>query len=606
MGRERSSEEEDNLQRSTKKFKDDHSMRGTYGRGPGKETEEGSFLGSYRDRLLWRKRLSRMRRRKAYVKVPWGQAIIVKTFGRNVGFLYLSSRLRSMWKPVGRMDIIDLECDFFLIKFDLKSDLDDVLKGGPWFVGQHFLAIRQWELEFNASKASCSSVAVWIRLPQLPIEFYDPSILKKIRSTIGLVLRIGSHSINGERGRFARLCIQINIDKPLIKCVKIGKMAQTVQYEGLNSLCFACGRIGHKKEGRPSLIRKPEPSPKRPGSNDQPSNSSSSGALSQEEELCNGEEHKKEQYGDWMVAKRKKRSTRGRACYPNDTLGATDRIGVTSMHSAPRDVNSDSGRDGKRKDEPVVGTGELKAVNSQPLWPKRNQASSKWNRSELASTKSGPQKPYQGKISLDCDGVFNSSRWANATWPINPPLDVNTPSEDKLPQLSLTSNSVLRVKFCDEDACKAFSENFSRQGIHSERQVILADFADTDLPDVIHSWEWESLCDASVTCPSMLIQEFYSNMHGIDRSISHFFTRVRGTRFTVTPQLVADVLWVPRVEFPNYPSCEHLRIVSKDELMIAFCERPSVWGDHQFRVIIILHHVSPLLSVSTFLFGVIV
>src|SRR6266702_4541224 len=101
------------------------------------------------------------------------------------------------------MDIIDLECDFFLIKFDLKSDLDDVLKGGPWFVGQHFLAIRQWEPEFNASKALCSSVAVWIRLPQLLIEFYDPSILKKIGSTIGPVLRIDSHTINGERGRFA-------------------------------------------------------------------------------------------------------------------------------------------------------------------------------------------------------------------------------------------------------------------------------------------------------------------------------------------------------------------------------------------------------------------
>ena len=47
------------------------------------------------------------------------------------------------------MDIIDLEHDFFLIKFDLKTDLDDVLKRGPWFVGQHFISIRQWELEFK-------------------------------------------------------------------------------------------------------------------------------------------------------------------------------------------------------------------------------------------------------------------------------------------------------------------------------------------------------------------------------------------------------------------------------------------------------------------------
>ena len=43
------------------------------------------------------------------------------------------------------------------------------------------------------------------------------------------------------------------------------------------------------------------------------------------------------------------------------------------------------------------------------------------------------------------------------------------------------------VRFRDNDAFEAFSENFSRQGIHLERQVVLLDFADTDLPSVIHS-----------------------------------------------------------------------------------------------------------------------
>ena len=83
----------------------------------------------------------------------------------------------------------------------------------------------------------------------------------------------------------------------------------------------------------------------------------------------------------------------------------------------------------------------------------------------------------------------------------------------------------LSLRFCDVDADKAFSENFSKRGVHSECQVILADFADTDLPIVIHSREWESLCDVSVTCLLVLIQEFYSNIHGIDRSVPLFFTR---------------------------------------------------------------------------------
>ena len=39
----------------------------------------------------------------------------------------------------------------------------------------------------------------------------------------------------------------------------------------------------------------------------------------------------------------------------------------------------------------------------------------------------------------------------------------------------------------DEKAKSDFSENFSWRDIHSERQIILLDFSDTDLPIVIYN-----------------------------------------------------------------------------------------------------------------------
>ena len=68
-------------------------------------------------------------------------------------------------------------------------------------------------------------------------------------------------------------------------------------------------------------------------------------------------------------------------------------------------------------------------------------------------------------------------------------------------------------------------------------------------------------------------------MHGFDFSVPRFLTSVRGTCIAVTSQIVADVLCVPRVEFPDYPGCKRLRTVSKDELKFTFCERPSDWGE---------------------------
>ena len=50
----------------------------------------------------------------------------------------------------------------------------------------------------------------------------------------------------------------------------------------------------------------------------------------------------------------------------------------------------------------------------------------------------------------------------------------------------------------------------------------------------------------------------------------------------VTLDIVSNVFRGPRVEHPDYPGYEHLRTMSKEDLISTFCERPSNWGDHQF------------------------
>ena len=140
------------------------------------------------------------------------------------------------------------------------------------------------------------------------------------------------------------------------------------------------------------------------------------------------------------------------------------------------------------------------------------------------------------------------------------PKHKSTPARNPLhfDASSSSYSAPLSLQFHDDDAHNAFSENFSRRSIHSKRQGILVDFTNTNLPTVIHNQGWESLCDIPVTCLLVLVQEFYSNMHGIDHSAPLFFTRVQGMGIPITLQLVADALRVPRVEFPDYPSCEHL------------------------------------------------
>ena len=165
----RSNEEADNLAHSTKKFKDSHQVEGDKG------DKTHAKIGSYRDKLVGcipgaferafgfdsnmqedvesdnedefaqdgNLRVCFSREEKTRMRAPWYQGLIIKPFGKKVGYPYLVSKIQSKWNPKGGMDCIDLGFDFFLIKFELREDVDYILKGGPWFIGQHFLAIRQ-------------------------------------------------------------------------------------------------------------------------------------------------------------------------------------------------------------------------------------------------------------------------------------------------------------------------------------------------------------------------------------------------------------------------------------------------------------------------------
>ena len=101
---------------------------------------------------------------------------------------------------------------------------------------------------------SITSIAVWVRLNKLFIEYYNSEALLHIRKSIGNVLRVDTHTATEARGRFARLCVQIDAEKLLITTVLIGKFEHQVCYEGIQKLCFSCGRISHRKESCPYTV----------------------------------------------------------------------------------------------------------------------------------------------------------------------------------------------------------------------------------------------------------------------------------------------------------------------------------------------------------------
>lgn len=111
---------------------------------------------------------------------------------------------------------------FFIIRFANKEDRVRVLRDGPWFVNYRFLSIRAWEPNFSPSTAKCSAVAVWLQLQELLREYYSPNCIKKAVNKLGPLLKVDNCTALGGRAQYVRVCVQIDLAKPLPRWLWFG------------------------------------------------------------------------------------------------------------------------------------------------------------------------------------------------------------------------------------------------------------------------------------------------------------------------------------------------------------------------------------------------
>ncbi|XP_019161010.1 PREDICTED: uncharacterized protein LOC109157614 [Ipomoea nil] len=189
------------------------------------------------------------------IRAPWRKALIIKVMGRRVGYAYLQHRLTSMWKPKGSMDLIAIANEYFLVRFGSVDDLEFSMYEGPWMVLDHYLIMKPWEPDFDPYNDTTEKILVWVRVPDLPAEYFDAIFLRKLGNRIGRIVQVDQATSLVSCGMFARLCVELNMRKPLVSKFAYEGKIRHVAYEGMHLVCFACGLYGHTKEGCPALQR---------------------------------------------------------------------------------------------------------------------------------------------------------------------------------------------------------------------------------------------------------------------------------------------------------------------------------------------------------------
>ncbi|OMP08859.1 hypothetical protein COLO4_06049 [Corchorus olitorius] len=143
--------------------------------------------------------------------------------------------------------------DFFLARFQTQEDYFVALAEGPWFLNDRFLLVQRWKPNFRATEQTTpTKMAIWVHLPELPIEYYDLPTLHRIAAAIGTPIKVDAHTSTCSRGQFARICAEVDIEAALPPSVPLEGKTQQFKYEVKTSFCLIYGMIGHNRINCPN------------------------------------------------------------------------------------------------------------------------------------------------------------------------------------------------------------------------------------------------------------------------------------------------------------------------------------------------------------------
>ncbi|KAK9159740.1 hypothetical protein Syun_006081 [Stephania yunnanensis] len=183
------------------------------------------------------------------------KCVMIRVLGKGISYMTLSNRIKLLWNLKGSLRLTDIDNGYYMAKFSLNEDYMHVLLDGPWTIMGHYLTVQPWTPHFATDRQNLSAVATWIRLLWLPFVYYRKNILREIAETIGDFIKIDYNTVSGERGKFARMAVILDLRDPLVPEMEIDGRLQRIEYESLPYICYKCAMYGHTVDSCPDVIR---------------------------------------------------------------------------------------------------------------------------------------------------------------------------------------------------------------------------------------------------------------------------------------------------------------------------------------------------------------
>ncbi|XP_044478511.1 uncharacterized protein LOC123205587 [Mangifera indica] len=138
----------------------------------------------------------------------------------------------------------------FILKFQDMDGVSRAVEEGQLTIGGQPFLVRKCTTNLPMLINDVKKVAIWVRMYDIPLEFWTPKGLSYIASAIGTSFYADSITEGGTRLDFARICIKIKVDAECPDSISLTlsngeSMVINVEYGWKPLKCNGCQCFGH-------------------------------------------------------------------------------------------------------------------------------------------------------------------------------------------------------------------------------------------------------------------------------------------------------------------------------------------------------------------------
>lgn len=125
----------------------------------------------------------------------------------------LKLKLDRIWGISGSWILIPLGKGFYNIQLPGNAERERILDKRFWNLKPGILRVQHWTPGFNPYKVNNSIAQVWIRIFELPMEYFQPQIIYAMASALGTVVKLDDRTKNRTMCHYARVLVDIDMTK---------------------------------------------------------------------------------------------------------------------------------------------------------------------------------------------------------------------------------------------------------------------------------------------------------------------------------------------------------------------------------------------------------